>query len=116
MTPTHPTDPDCLFCKIIAGQIPSTKRYESEHAFAFDDIHPKSKTHVLICPKGHYPTLLESPAGILAQLMDEVKVIARELGFDERGFRLIVNNGPESGQIVDHLHIHFLAGQQQHGF
>ncbi|GAB4323175.1 MAG: histidine triad nucleotide-binding protein [Candidatus Zixiibacteriota bacterium] len=116
MTPSYPTDSECLFCKIIAGEIPSTIRYQSENAIAFDDIHPKSKTHVLICPKGHYPTLMDTPPDVVAALMDDVKAVARELGFDERGFRLIVNNGKESGQIVYHLHIHFLAGQQQHGF
>jgi histidine triad (HIT) family protein len=94
----------------------SNKRYESDNVFVFDDIHPKSKTHVLICPKAHYARLMDTPADVLTALFDEVKKVARELGFDERGFRLIINNGKESGQMVDHLHIHFLAGQQQHGF
>ena len=116
MTPSHPTDADCLFCKIISGQMSSNVRYESDNVFVFDDIHPKSKTHVLICSRGHYPTLMDTPAEVLATVLDEVKNVARELGFHERGFRLIINNGKESGQIIDHLHIHFLAGQQQHGF
>lgn len=113
---SEPVDPNCIFCRILKGELPATIRYESEHVFAFDDIHPKSATHVLICPKAHYPTLMETPLDVLAQLYHEVRQVARKLGFHERGFRIITNNGRESGQIVYHLHIHFLAGQQQHGF
>ena len=112
----YPVDPACVFCRILKGELPVTVRYESEHVFAFDDIHPKSPTHVLICPKAHYPTLMDTPPEIIGHLYDEVRQVARALGFDGRGFRLITNNGRESGQIVYHLHIHFLAGRQQHGF
>ena len=108
---TPPTDPNCLFCKIIAKQIPSTIRYESDHVFAFDDIHPKAPTHVLICPKAHHPTFLETPADVLTTLNGEVQAIAKQLGFADRGFRLVINNGRESGQEVFHLHYHFLAGK-----
>lgn len=113
---SHPTDPNCIFCKIIAKQIPSTVRYESEHVYAFNDIHPKAPTHVLICPKGHYPTFLETPPDVLAKLNEEVQAIARHLGFAERGFRLVINNGRESGQEVFHLHYHLLAGKTMGGF
>lgn len=116
MTPSYPTDSECLFCKIIAGDMKSNIRYESDQVIAFDDINPKSKTHVLICPKGHYPTLMDTPPEVMTTLLEEVKTVARELGADERGFRLIINNGKEGGQVIFHLHAHLLAGQQQHGF
>ena len=113
---SEPHDPNCLFCKIIAKQIPSTVRYESEHVYAFNDIHPKAPTHVLICPKAHYPTFAETPSDVLKILNEEVQTIAKQLGFAERGFRLVVNNGRESGQEVFHLHYHFLAGKPLGGF
>lgn len=113
---TTPTDPNCIFCRIIAKQIPATIRYESDHVVAFDDIHPKAPTHVLICPKGHYPTFIDTPPDVLVQMNAEIKAVADTLGFLDRGFRLLLNNGPESGQIVYHLHYHFLAGRQMGGF
>lgn len=113
---SDPHDPNCLFCKIIAKQIPSTVRYESDHVYAFNDIHPKAPTHVLICPKAHYPTFLETPPDVLAKLNEEIQTIAKQLGVADRGFRLVVNNGRESGQEVFHLHYHFLAGKPLGGF
>ena len=110
----YPTDPQCIFCRIIAGKAPAKVRYESGQVFAFDDINPHAPTHVLICPKAHYPTFMEAPAEVLATLNAEIKSIATHLGFAERGFRLQVNNGRESGQIVPHLHYHFLAGRPMH--
>jgi histidine triad (HIT) family protein len=114
MSAAYPTDPACIFCRIIAGKAPANVRYESETAFAFDDIHPKAPTHVLICPKAHHPTFMETPSDVLADLSEEIKKVAAHLGFDERGFRLQVNNGRESGQIIFHLHYHFLAGRTMH--
>ncbi len=116
MTAPYPADPGCIFCRIIAHQAPANIRYESDLVMAFDDARPKAPTHVLICPKGHYPTFLETPAGVLSLLNDEIKTVANRLGFDGRGFRLLVNNGRESGQIVYHLHYHFLAGTGMSGF
>ncbi|HEX9750594.1 MAG TPA: histidine triad nucleotide-binding protein [candidate division Zixibacteria bacterium] len=116
MTDERPYNEHCIFCRIIAKEMPAKIRYESEHVVAFEDINPHAPTHVLICPTGHYPTFLESPPDVLAQLDAAVKGIAEELGFGERGFRLVVNNGPESGQIVFHLHYHFLAGKKMGGF
>ena len=116
MSESHPTEPGCIFCRIVAHQVPANIRYESDKVIGFDDVHPKTPTHVLICPKGHYPTLLETPDEILAGLTAEVKAVAVHLGFTERGFRLLVNNGRESGQIIYHLHFHFLAGRPLGGF
>jgi histidine triad (HIT) family protein len=116
MTASHPFDQSCLFCRIAAGQAPAKVRYESEHVIAFDDLHPKTPTHVLICPKGHYRTFLETPDEVLAQLNAEIKAVAAHLGFSEKGFRLLVNNGHESGQLIYHLHFHFLGGRTLGGF
>ena len=112
----RPHDPECLFCKIIARKIPATIRYETDEVIAFDDIHPKAPTHVLICPKGHYPNFIETPPDVLAQMNTQIKSVAESLGIANRGFRLLVNNGPESGQIVMHLHYHMLAGTRMGGF
>lgn len=114
MSGNYPTDPACIFCRIIAGKAPARVRYESEHVFAFDDIHPHAPTHLLICPKGHYPTFLETPAEVLTILNAEVKAVARHLGVEEKGFRLQINNGRDSGQIIYHLHYHLLAGRRMH--
>ncbi len=110
MTGTYPTDEHCIFCRIIARQAPAKLRYESEHVMAFDDHRPKAPTHVLICPRGHYPTFMDTPNEVLTQLEAEIKIVAEQLGVGERGFRLVVNNGRESGQLVFHLHYHLLAG------
>ena len=111
-----PFDPYCVFCRIISGEARATIRYESDDVIAFDDHYPKAPTHVLICPKGHYPTFLETPPEVLGTLNAQVKAVADLLGFQDRGFRLLINNGPESGQLVAHLHYHFLAGRQMGGY
>ncbi|MEW5702383.1 MAG: HIT domain-containing protein [Candidatus Zixiibacteriota bacterium] len=114
--PDRPFDPGCIFCRIIARQAPAKIRYESDDVIAFDDRRPQAPTHVLICPKAHYPTFIDTPPDVLVQMNAQIKAVADVLGFLDRGFRLIVNNGPESGQIVYHLHYHFLAGRQMGGF
>ena len=116
MNAERPVDTECLFCRIIAGELPSNIRFESDDVIAFDDIHPKAPTHVLICPKGHYPTFLETPEDVLSQVNAGIKQVSEALGLSERGFRLVVNNGTESGQIVFHLHYHLLAGKPLGGF
>ena len=110
MTTELPVDESCVFCRIVARRATANIRYESAQVIAFDDSRPKAPTHVLICPKGHYPTFLDTPESVLAHLNSEIKSVAAHLGFEGRGFRLVVNNGRESGQIIFHLHFHFLAG------
>ena len=104
---------DCLFCKIIAGQIPSKKVYEDEHTYAFEDIDPKAPTHVLIVPKKHIRGLKEA-------MWDEAEIVglchlaAAKIGRDrgiEEGYRTVLNDGPKSGQSVFHLHVHLLGGR-----
>jgi histidine triad (HIT) family protein len=106
----------CVFCEIIAGRSPGKKFYEDEHVFVFHDIHPAAPTHLLICPKEHHERFISAPPEIMSMLFEAVKIVAKKLGVDQDGFRLIINNGRAGGQTIDHLHIHFLAGKRMIGF
>lgn len=104
---------DCLFCKIISGDIPSKKVYEDEYTYAFEDIDPKAPTHVLIIPKKHLPGLKEatpSDAEIIGQCHLVAAKIARERKIED-SYRTVLNVGPGSGQSVFHLHVHLLGGR-----
>ena len=104
---------DCLFCKIIAGAIPSKKVFEDERAFAFDDITPQAPTHVLIVPKKHLRGLKEAAAedaDLLGHCQLVAAQIARQRGIEE-GYRTVYNVGPRAGQSVFHLHLHLLGGR-----
>jgi histidine triad (HIT) family protein len=104
---------DCLFCKIIAGQIPSMKVHEDEHTYAFEDIDPKAPTHVLIVPKKHIRGLKEATAAeadIVGRCHLTAAKIARDRGIED-GYRTVLNVGPRSGQSVFHLHVHLLGGR-----
>lgn len=106
---------DCIFCKIIKGEIPSEKVYEDEDVLAFKDIQPAAPIHVLIIPKKHIATLMEVTSEdneLMAKILQAVKKVAKQLGVDEKGFRLIANCGPDSGQEVMHIHFHLLAGKE----
>ena len=106
---------NCLFCKIIRGEIPVKKIFEDDHAVAFHDINPQAPHHILIIPREHYCTLHEVPENrgdILVHLFCAVsKVVIRE-GLMEKGYRLVINAGKNSGQEVPHIHIHLLAGRR----
>jgi histidine triad (HIT) family protein len=105
---------DCLFCKIVAGQIPSKKVYEDENVFAFEDIDPKAPTHVLIVPKRHIAGLKEASetdAEAIGQINLVAARIAHERGIDG-GYRTVLNVGPDAGQSVFHLHLHLLGGRR----
>jgi histidine triad (HIT) family protein len=105
---------ECLFCKIIAGQVPSKKAYEDEKTFAFEDINPRAPTHVLIVPKKHIVGLKEAEEGD-AELLGYCQLvaarIARERGI-ETGYRTVYNVGPDAGQSVFHLHLHLIGGRK----
>jgi len=105
--------PDCLFCNIIAGNIPSDKVYEDDHVFAFKDIHPKAPVHVLVIPKKHVPTLADcdDPA-LLGLLMDRVRMIADDVLNLAAGYRVVINVREGGGQEVFHLHAHILGGKK----
>ena len=103
---------DCIFCKIIAGELPATKVYEDDKILAFKDIHPKASVHLLVIPKIHLETLNDltmDDKELISHLLLSIPKIAKEQGLD--GYRVIVNNGPGSGQIVFHLHFHILGGK-----
>ena len=99
---------NCIFCQIIKGEKPARIFYEDSDIIVFADIFPKAPIHLLFCPKYHYPMIQDMENEILLKLVDRIKVIAKELGV-ENNYRLILNNGPLSGQIVGHLHFHFLS-------
>ena len=104
---------DCLFCRIIAGEIPAKKVYEDEHTFAFEDINPQAPTHVLVVPKKHVVGLKEASAEeaeIVGLCHLAAARIARERGI-ENGYRTVLNVGPGAGQSVFHLHVHLLGGR-----
>lgn len=105
----------CLFCSIISGDIPSAKVYEDENTFAFRDIHPMAKTHVLVVPKTHIDSLADAgqvPDEVLAACLRTASLVARQEGISESGFRVISNAGPDACQSVRHLHFHVLGGQK----
>lgn len=103
---------DCLFCKIIAGEIPSTKVYEDDDMYAFRDINPEAPCHVLVVPKKHIASADEINAensGIVAKIYEKIPEIAR-LGGVNSGYRVVTNCGEDAGQTVLHLHFHILGG------
>ena len=104
---------DCLFCKIIAGQIPSTKVYEDETVFAFRDIAPQAPTHILVIPKAHLDSVNQvtpENSGIVAHIFEVIPKIAAAEGLTG-GYRVVSNCGPDAGQTVPHLHFHILGGK-----
>ena len=104
---------DCLFCKIIDGQIPSTKVYEDESVLAFKDINPAAPIHILVIPKKHIESLAQlnsEDKDVIWHIHEVINIVAEEQGFKDNGYRVIVNCGKDSGQEVMHLHYHILAG------
>ena len=105
-------DPNCIFCKIVSGQVPSRKVYEDEEFLAFHDVRPHAPVHFLVIPKRHIPSLAEVTAEdqpMLGRLLALAPRLARDLGLTG-GFRLGVNTGRDGGQEVFHLHLHVLGG------
>ena len=106
---------NCLFCKIIKGDIPSSKVYEDEEVLAFRDINPAAPIHILLIPKKHIASLAEvkpEDGELIAKMHQVVNEIAEKEGFMNNGYRLIVNCGKDAGQEVMHLHFHILAGEK----
>ncbi|MEF2247262.1 MULTISPECIES: histidine triad nucleotide-binding protein [unclassified Paenibacillus] len=106
---------DCIFCKIIEGTLPSKKVYESDTVVAFHDIQPAAPVHIVIIPKKHIATMndVEAVDGpIIADIFAAARQIAKELGIDEAGYRLINNVNKDGGQVVFHLHVHLLGGKK----
>ena len=105
---------NCLFCKIIAGDIPSTKVYEDDSVLAFRDIAPQAPTHILVIPKTHIASVAEITAensGVVAHIFAVIAKVAAQEGL-EKGYRVVSNCGDHAGQTVHHLHFHILGGKQ----
>jgi len=109
---------DCLFCKILAGKIPSDKIYEDDKMFVFKDINPKADVHLLAIPRVHIESLNEvsdEHDEIMAHMLKQLPKLAKEQGLKD-GFRTIINTGKGGGQVVFHLHMHLLGGNNLPGF
>lgn len=105
----------CLFCRVIAGEIPSSKVYEDDEVYAFNDINPQAPLHVLVVPKRHIATtndLTPGDDGIVGTLVRRAAAIAGEKGYAERGYRSVLNCNSDAGQTVFHIHLHLLAGRR----
>lgn len=108
------TKDDCLFCKIVKGEIPSKKVYEDDVAYAFLDINPQAPIHILIIPKTHIDgivQLTEKDNEIMGHCLMVCQKLAREYDVIDRGFRVVINSGREAGQAVFHIHLHLIAGR-----
>jgi histidine triad (HIT) family protein len=106
---------ECIFCKIVAGEVPSDIVYQDEDFLAFRDVLPKAPTHVLIIPKTHITSAAELTEGqdeLVGRLVIIAKNLAEKEGIARKGYRLVINCGPEGGQVVPHLHLHLIGGRQ----
>jgi len=109
-----PRDPDCIFCRIVAGEVPSTGVHAGDRVIAIRDIAPRAPTHVLILSREHIPSaadLTSDDAALLADAFAAASEIARSEGIAERGYRVVTNVGQWGGQTVDHLHFHLMGGR-----
>jgi histidine triad (HIT) family protein len=107
--------PECLFCRIVAGDLPAQRVREDEQTIAFRDINPQASTHVLVIPRRHIPSVNDLngvDAGLVGRLFLSAKAIAAEEGIEETGYRLVMNSGVDAGQSVDHIHLHLLGGRR----
>jgi histidine triad (HIT) family protein len=105
----------CIFCKIVAGELPAAKVFEDERAIAFSDINPQAPTHALVIPRAHIASLneaVESDEALLGHLLRVAARVAREAGHAEGGFRTVVNTNADAGQTVFHVHVHVLGGRK----
>jgi histidine triad (HIT) family protein len=105
---------DCLFCRIIAGEIPVTPVYQDESLIVIKDINPQAPMHVLVIPKRHIASLNElgpEHDGLIGAMFRRAAAVAKPHGYDVRGYRTVFNTGPEAGQSVFHIHLHVLAGR-----
>ena len=108
------SDENCLFCKIVKGDIPSTKVYETETVYAFRDIEPQAPLHIIIIPKEHISSTNDingENSALIADVFEAAATIARIEGFADNGYRIVNNCGMDGGQTVGHIHFHLLAGR-----
>ena len=107
-------DPSCLFCRIVAGELPSTRVHEDDDVIAIRDIAPRSPTHILVLPRRHIPSaadLTDAEAPLVGRIFAVAAELARGEGIAERGYRVVTNVGTWGGQSVDHLHFHLMGGR-----
>lgn len=102
---------DCIFCRIIAGEIPSERVYEDDKMIVIRDVASAAPVHVLMIPKAHTENITTASPELVQYMLGKVKELAATLGVDERGFRIVANTGADGGQTVNHLHIHLLGGK-----
>jgi histidine triad (HIT) family protein len=108
-------NPDCIFCKIISGEIPSKIVYKDKDVVVFPDINPAAPVHLLVVPVKHIAslaTMTDADAPLVGKMVAAASKVAREQGLANRGYRLTINSGADAGQVVQHLHIHLLGGRQ----
>jgi histidine triad (HIT) family protein len=106
---------DCLFCRIARGEIPATLVAQTDDCVAFRDIDPKAPTHVLVIPRAHVASLSDaSDPALVGKLALLAADIAKQEGLADRGYRTVINTGPDAGQTVFHIHLHLLGGRQLH--
>jgi len=103
---------DCVFCKIVSGEIPSKRVYEDDQVIVINDLNPGAPVHVLVIPKEHTENILTASPEILVHVKKVLPEIVKKLGIAEKGFRVVVNTGVEGGQTVPHLHFHILGGKE----
>lgn len=103
---------DCVFCKIVSGEIPSKRVYEDDQMIVINDLNPGAPVHVLVIPKEHTENILTASPEILVHVKKVLPEIVKKLGIAEKGFRIVVNTGVEGGQTVPHLHFHILGGKE----
>ena len=106
---------DCIFCQIVAGEVPSQTLYQDEEIIAFRDIKPLAPTHVLIIPKKHIPSLVhltEADSPVMGHMVNIANQLAKKEGVSQNGYRLVINCGDDAGQIVPHIHMHLLGGRR----
>ena len=110
---------DCIFCRIVARQMPADIEYEDDAVLAFKDLYPKAPVHILIIPKRHISSigqLDDDDADVICHCFIAARALGEARGFAEKGYRITVNTGPEGGQVVYHVHFHFTAGRARgHG-
>ncbi len=106
---------DCIFCRIITGDVPSDLVYTDEEMVAFRDINPVASTHILVVPREHIesvPHLQPGHEGLVGRMVMRARALAEDADLASRGYRLVVNSGPEGGQMVPHLHLHLIGGRR----
>jgi histidine triad (HIT) family protein len=112
---TKDFDANCLFCKIIAGKIPSDMVYKDPEVVAFKDINPAAPVHIMVVPVKHIvslATMTEKDVTLMGKMTAAANKVAKDMGLGDKGYRLIINSGPDAGQVIQHLHMHLLGGRE----